>query len=281
MNASAEWRPQSVAKIMKSCAEIALAHYHAPAAELKSDRSLVTLADHAIENFLEGLFDRPNEGSYIIGEETISNRSSEYIEAALSEVAYVVDPIDGTAPYAHHIPTWGISIGRMDQGRITDGAIYLPITDELFITDGDDVRYGPVEGEVAIVEPQAARVPESTRTESGMIAVTQNIAKGAGLAVRNPVQSVGCAVLPLSYLLLDRYIGYIAKIKLWDVAGALPMLEREGFTCQLVDGTPVGTKIDDSIYIFTGAENDIWKMRDQMVCAASKDIADYIVGSIR
>jgi myo-inositol-1(or 4)-monophosphatase len=266
---------------MKSCSEIALAHYHAPAAELKSDHSLVTLADHAIERFLEGLFDRPEEGSYIIGEETIASRSAEYVEAALSEVAYIVDPIDGTAPYAHHIPTWGISIARMERGRITDGAVYLPITDELFITDGKDVRYGPLEGDLEIIEPQDARVPTEKRTESGMIAVTQGIVKGQGMTVRNPIQALGCAVLPLCYLLLDRYIGYVAKVKLWDVAGVLPMLEREGFTCRLMDGTAIGTKVDDSIYLFTGEENDLWKIRDRMVCAASEDIVDYIIKSIR
>ncbi len=281
MNAGAEWRPSSVAKIMKSCSEIALAHYNAPAAELKSDHSLVTLADHAIESFLEGLFDRPEEGIYIIGEETISGRSSDYVKAAFSGVAYIVDPIDGTAPYAHHIPTWGISIGRMESGRITDGAIYLPITDELFITDGDEVRYGPIDGPLVSVEPQTSRVPAGRRTESGMIAVTQSVVKGPGMRVRNPVQALGCAVLPLCYLLLDRYIGYVAKVKLWDVAGVLPMLEREGFTCRLVDGTKIGTEVNDSLYRFTGEEGDLWKLRARMVCAASEDIVEYIIGSFQ
>ena len=59
------------------------------------------------------------------------------------------------------------------------------------------------------------------------------------------------------------------------------MLEREGFTCRLMDGTAIGTKVDDSIYLFTGEENDLWKIRDRMVCAASEDIVDYIIKSIR
>ena len=59
----------------------------------------------------------------------------------MNGATWVVDPIDGTAPYANHLPTWGISIGLMKNGAFTDGAVFLPRTAELYITSGDDVLH--------------------------------------------------------------------------------------------------------------------------------------------
>ncbi len=275
-----EWRPAAITALLAECAEIALRHYETPEARLKSDRSLVTKADREVEAHFESRLDDPGGDSYIIGEETIDERGVGYVERAMRGVAWVVDPIDGTAPYAHHIPTWGISIGRMEAGRLTDGAIYLPVTDELFITDGSEVMYGPINGESARIDAAPTRVPKAERTSSGMIALTQGVAKGNGIDVANPVQALGCAVLPLTYLLLDRYIGYIGKVKLWDVAGVLPMLHREGFVAVFPDGTPVGLAVDETVYRLSTDDKGRWKLRNALVCAATRDLADYIVAAI-
>lgn len=49
-----------------------------------------------------------------------------------AECIFVVDPIDGTLNYAHSLPYFAISIARMDYGEITEAAVYLPMTDEMF-----------------------------------------------------------------------------------------------------------------------------------------------------
>lgn len=46
--------------------------------------------------------------------------------------AWVIDPIDGTANFSRHIPHFAICLGLIKQGVPVLGAIYNPITHELF-----------------------------------------------------------------------------------------------------------------------------------------------------
>ena len=262
-------------------ARIAINHYEKPFASLKTDMSIVTRADHEIEEYLGSLFDRPHEGSFLIGEETIHKKPESYIREAFEHTAWIVDPIDGTAAYAHHIPTWGISIGMMVKGVLKHGAIYLPVTGELFISGSNGkVLYGRdifpfSEYETIQYEPiwREGAKPD----KSGMLAVTQSVAKGSGINVINPVQALGCAVLPLAYLLLDRYMAYVGTLKLWDIAGALPMLSTSGFHIQLKNGTPVTCAVNDALYHLDADNAERWKIKDLLICGRSKEAADYLI----
>ncbi len=276
------WNPKTIIHLLLRCGEIALKYYNSPSARLKEDRSIVTEADHEVEALLESHFDRPQDGSYIIGEETIDAKDPGYIEAAFQNTAWVVDPIDGTAPYAHHIPTWGISIARMVRGVLTDGGIYLPVTGEVFLTDGDRVRYGTMpnpgffdEDSItwADIEPPNQREQKQL---TSMIALSQGIAKGSGIRTRKPVQALGCAVVPLTYIMLDRYHAYTGKVKLWDIAGALPMLLRLGFLVQIAGGEPVTLEVDKRIYNLDRTSRDRWKIRKTMMCAATEEALSVV-----
>ncbi len=284
------WDPQRIIRLLRRCGDIALGFYDDPSARLKEDRSIVTEADHEVEGLLESEFDMPSEGSYIIGEETVDSRDSSYIESAFHNISWIVDPIDGTAPYAHHIPTWGISIARMERARLTDGAVFLPVTGELFITEDRRVLYGSghnrddLDGqsiEWKPIDPPARRTPQDS-TRSGMtsmIALSQGIAKGRGIRTTRPVQALGCAVVPLTYIMLDRYFAYTGKVKLWDIAGVLPMLHRLGFIVRLSTGDSLTLDVDERAYILDEKSPDRWKIRATMLCAATEDALDAVTGT--
>jgi myo-inositol-1(or 4)-monophosphatase len=267
------WDIQQIIDILEQGAGIAMDYYEAPSARLKSDLSIVTEADHAIEHAFGEVFDSPETGSYLIGEETVHTKDTDYLDAALNEVAWIVDPIDGTAPYAHHIPTWGISLARMENGTITDGAIYLPITNEMFVTDGEEILYGPPK------ELAPLTVVRRRPDNGGMIALTQSVVKLGTFKADNPVQALACAVLPLTYLLLGRYIGYQGTVKLWDVAGALAMLTRAGFSCVLMNGTTVGAAVTDEVYHLDAKSPRRWFLRDRLICGPSPEAVDYLMAA--
>ncbi len=224
-----DWSRPAVAALLAECGRIALAHYERPRVSVKDDRSVVTEADRQIEGLLAAELDHPSQGSWLIGEETVASKDESYLQAALAARAWVVDPIDGTAPYSHHIPTWGISVGLARSGRLEQGAILLPATDELFVSEGDRVYYGRGGGGAS--PSDAADITDLARggdalDEHGIIAITQEMAKWGRVDLPNQVQALGTAVLPLSYLCLGRYEGYIGRLKLWDFAGALPLLAQ-------------------------------------------------------
>lgn len=268
-----------MARLLRECARIAFDAYERPTVSLKADRSPVTEADTNIEALLAQEMDHPERGSYLVGEETIAERNDAYLERAFQSNAWVVDPIDGTAPFSHHLPHWGISVGRMEAGRLVEGAVLLPVTGELFLSDGEQLLYGLGTSRDGVnLAPLV--VKKRQVGEAGMIAITQELAKYGTIDASNPVQALGCAVVPMAYLLLGRFLAYVGKVKLWDIAGTLPLLLRAGFVVQTLDGRPMDDRVSDEFYELDPRAPRAFGLRNRMVCAGSQAAVDYLKAAI-
>ncbi|MBS4162890.1 Inositol-1-monophosphatase [Candidatus Protochlamydia amoebophila] len=57
------------------------------------------------------------------------------------EVLWIIDPLDGTTNFIHHIPIFTISIAAMIKQEIVCGVIYQPFTNELFISEKNQGAY--------------------------------------------------------------------------------------------------------------------------------------------
>lgn len=264
------WNRQEIAELVLAAGEIALRHYDAPHRQIKADGSIVTQADREVEAFLAERFDRPEAGTWLLGEESEQQKDAAYLRDALAGTMYVVDPIDGTAPYAYHIPIWGVSVGLAEAGVLAEGCVYLPVTRELFITEGDAVWFA----ELRNWRPGEAWPWRRLRAEDlpayqpcSLIAITQSMAKVHALTMPNPVHSLACAVVPLCYLLLGRYAAYFGTLKLWDLAGALPMLHKLGLEVHLMDGTRVGPRLDETWIRLAEGDPKRWKVQQPMAYA--------------
>src|SRR5271157_5119439 len=74
----------------------------------KGDRSIVTQADQAVQDFLiSRISKRYNDLNYIYEENFIS--VAHHIDD--STITVIIDPIDGTAMFSMHLPLWCVSIG--------------------------------------------------------------------------------------------------------------------------------------------------------------------------
>ncbi|OYR14953.1 inositol monophosphatase family protein [Brucella thiophenivorans] len=94
--------------------------------EVKPDRSLVTKYDRAIEHRLRAEIRKRYPHHGIIGEEEGS------VDAQASHV-WVLDPIDGTAPFIVGIPVWGTLIALAIDGVPQVGVIDNPVLDTRWI----------------------------------------------------------------------------------------------------------------------------------------------------
>ncbi|GAA1322226.1 inositol monophosphatase family protein [Leucobacter albus] len=129
------------------------------AATKSSLTDVVTAADREAERLLTaGLTElRPDDG--ILGEEGASI-------AGTTGITWVVDPIDGTVNYLYDLPSYAVSVaatvtdgapGTMSDGRrAIAGAVYVPVTDELFTASAGGGAYrngvrlqGPADTELA------------------------------------------------------------------------------------------------------------------------------------
>jgi myo-inositol-1(or 4)-monophosphatase len=276
------WNPEQIIEILSEASQIAMKYFRNIDAQVKEDKSLVTQADLDIEAFLIKKLTKENE-LWLIGEESISKQSEDYILSSLKHKAYIVDPIDGTAPYANGLPSWGISIGYTEKGVMTEGAVYLPVTGELYISDRGKNLYTNHwfpwnnEGERAELELLKAKV---NKLGSGaMVAITQGVGKRGELHMHNPIQALACAVVPLCYLLHGRYLAYTGKLKVWDMAGAFPLLKNASFVAYASDWTELKGNIFEDCNWQADA-NVRWRMRGPTTFAANSDIAQEVIASM-
>lgn len=94
-----------------------------PEVEIKADESPVTKWDKAIEARLREMINARYPDHGILGEEYGTERED-------SEFLWVLDPIDGTAPFIAGIPVFGTLIGLIRGGAPLLGIIDHPMTRE-------------------------------------------------------------------------------------------------------------------------------------------------------
>lgn len=112
-------------EIIRKAGELALSYYGRVTPSEKSDQSFVTEADKAVEDFLRSELAKNFPGVEVLGEEVESGVEK--------DVAWVVDPIDGTANFVAGVPIWAVSVGLVEHGTPIMGAVYYPAFGELYI----------------------------------------------------------------------------------------------------------------------------------------------------
>ncbi len=267
------WDKDQIVELLLEAGQIGLRSKKNLRREFKADASIVTQADREIEDLLARALEDTESGIYIIGEETVAQKGEDYLQCAIREEAFVIDPIDGTSPYAYGMPSWGVSLGRMEHGRLVDGAVYLPDFGELVLSDGGVVLEGVLQGGGLTWR----ELPRPAREEGycQLVGITQAIAKRGKVLVENPVQVLGAAVVPLVGLVQGRFLGYLGSVYLWDAAGALPLAMRHGFSVIVRDGEQVVRfegDVDDKIFFLDASSRTRWKFRgDLMICHAEDE----------
>ena len=106
---------------VRGCRPMALTYFRSASlrVERKADRSPVTAADRAVEERLRRAIERGCPGEGIVGEEF--GRSGR-----TASTYWIIDPIDGTRAFSRGLPSWGILVGRVEQGRPTLGLCDFP-----------------------------------------------------------------------------------------------------------------------------------------------------------
>ncbi|WP_029041460.1 inositol monophosphatase family protein [Cucumibacter marinus] len=114
------------AETMREAGALAQRAFEEPrgiAYNLKGPQDILTETDQAVEDFIRSRIHEAFPEHDFLGEET---------GGSVKGLAWVVDPIDGTANFARQIPHYCISVAFVANGETVLGAIYNPATKELF-----------------------------------------------------------------------------------------------------------------------------------------------------
>ncbi len=144
----------------------------APEISTKSNsHDLVTVHDRATEDELVRLLGAAVPGSRFLGEEGGSRVPDAGDDAGppASRVQWIVDPIDGTANFAHGFAMFSLSIAAAVDGEVVAGAVLDPINGLAFSAD-DAGAY--LNGERFGGDPAATGDPGIARDESTLNLVT-------------------------------------------------------------------------------------------------------------
>ncbi len=279
------WNLQEVAGLLEEAGAVAMSMTGHLKAEFKSDRSVVTDADKAVERLLSAEFDRPEEGVRLIGEETSSGRSADYVDAALAGKTWIVDPIDGTAPFSHDIPLWGVSIGFMDGGVIREGAIFLPPMGEMF-GSANGVAYRAAAGMgkskdwglAKRLEPWTA--PHVEFDDGAILNISQRMARGGLIRLPNPIHSLCSCVYSSAALMTGRHVAYIFSAKIWDMAGSLPALKALGFHAVLHNGENImDLRVRPEVYDLGEDAKSPWHIKGHAILAKDESSIEKTLAS--
>jgi len=278
-----QWNIHDLVPLVLESGRIGLSYFEYPEKEFKSDDTIVTLADKSIEAFLTDKLDRPAQGSYLLGEETIAEKSESYLTAAFKETAWVIDPIDGTAPFANNLPNWGVSIGFMQAGVLKEGIVFLAALGELYYTSAgktyrEKLGTEPEHWASRLGHPVALKAPASPDLARGcMVSISQQLARFGSYKLPFYVQVTGSSVFNMTRLASGSYGAMVSRFKIWDFAACLPMLANLGWTLVFHgNGKPMGLTMDSTAIINVVGHPDRWASLDQVVLAPSAAAADYV-----
>ncbi len=165
----------------------------------------------------------PSDG--FIGEESKGRPAGE------GGAAWVVDPIDGTANFAHAVPHFCVSIACVAGARIEVGVIYDPMRDELFSGrrgGGSRLNGAPMRvSGVSSLANSSVEVGWNLRASADQYADLLRRVVVTGAA---PFRT-GSGALALAYVAAGRLDGYVERhIHAWDcLAGILLASEAGGY----------------------------------------------------
>jgi fructose-1,6-bisphosphatase/inositol monophosphatase family enzyme len=95
-----------------------------------SSFDLVTEADEAAEKAISKELAAAFPGSVIIGEEAAAKNPDIVAGIADADLAFIIDPIDGTRNFVSRLPLFGSMIAATVRGEIVFGAIHDPVCED-------------------------------------------------------------------------------------------------------------------------------------------------------
>ncbi|KZL19838.1 Inositol-1-monophosphatase [Pseudovibrio axinellae] len=224
--AELEKRFNAAQKMADQGAELALQHF-ANRDDLDIDvkrhpQDVVSEADKAVEQKIRSLISESFPEDAQLGEEFgFVDGSTGY--------TWVIDPIDGTAPFLNGLPGWCVCIAVMDKDGAAIGVIDVPVLGE---------RFAAMRGKGTSLNGTPVRVTDRFNLQTGMLGVGANdrvSPKQIGQMFEDLMSAgvsytrYGSGALMLAWVAAGRLVGYVEpRMSAWDCMAAYCLIEEAG-----------------------------------------------------
>jgi len=245
----------AIGTLARQAGDIALRHFRNVEPEHKSDRTVVTVADREIEEFLRKELSAAWPESVVLGEEF-----GGFEDARTRPLAWVLDPLDGTVAYSMGLPVWAVSIGLLEEGRPIAGVVYVPLIDEM---------YSAASGRGATFNGRPVRMADPLEVDpDDFLAVPSIIHRQFRVRFPGKVRSFGSTAAHMALVARGTaWGGVLERVSLWDIAAGAVIVAEAGGRLEYSDGSPVdfGALMDGQPLpgcVFLGSPPRLERMRD-------------------
>lgn len=197
----------------------------------------VTEHDRAAEALIVQALRTQRPDDSIVGEEGAAH-------AGTSGLSWHVDPIDGTVNFVYDLPAWCTSVAVVDAHGPLAGAVYAPVTDELFVAargagatrNGEPIRCsGADQLPMALVGTGFNYSPAIRHRQAARVA--------ALLADVRDIRRYGSAALDLCMVACGRLDAYFEEhLNSWDLAAGILIAAEAGAITSDLTGGPAGSQ---------------------------------------
>ena len=205
--------------------------------EYKSDGSIVTEADRAVQQGIEAALKQQWPEILFVGEEMSEAEQIALLETK-DQALWCLDPVDGTSNFAAGIPFCAVSLSLLKDGEVLMGVVYDPMRDECF---------SAIKGEGSWLngERLGKRIPEPPLAKGiGMVDLKRLPRE---LAIRiidekpfSSQRNVGAVALEWCWIAAGRCHVYLhGRQRIWDYGAASLVLHEAGGHSITLEGEPV------------------------------------------
>ena len=207
--------------------------FQSSAIEHKDIHDMVSYVDKTSEKkLIEGIKKIIPQSSFLAEESEMNVNQSKY--------HWIIDPLDGTTNFIHHIPMYCISIGLQFEGKLIAGWVYEICNDEMFTA---------VKGEGAYLNRKKIEVSKTTDLHQSLILTGFPVREFKGIQeqmkllqimIENTrgIRRLGTAAYDLCLVACGRAEAYYELgLSPWDVAaGAIIVQEAGGMVTDFKEG---------------------------------------------
>lgn len=218
---------------------------------------LVTEYDFISENVIISRLQELYPEHNILSEESdltinLNNNNTDYL--------WIIDPLDGTVNFANRLPIFSVSIALAYKNEIITGAVFNPITGELFFSE---------KGKGAFLNNNEIKVSNCSNINKSFLVtgfpynVSENPKNcletfsrivGSGI----PVRRLGSAALDLCYVATGRFDGFWeVELKPWDMAAGNLILTEAGGKVSNYKGEQITLNADSIIATNSKIHNNL------------------------
>jgi len=196
----------------------------------------VTEYDRAAERLIVDALRSSRPDDAIVGEEGADDSGTSGLE-------WHIDPIDGTANFVYDLPSWCTSVAVVDADGPLAGAVYIPVTDELF---------SAARGLGATLDHAAISCSAVSELSQALLGTgfSYSAERRAGQARRldrllpavRDVRRLGSAAIDLCFVACGRLDAYFEEyLNSWDLAAGVLIAQEAGATTSDLHGGPAGS----------------------------------------